>query len=102
DQLMELVRYKFSHLNCEAGQPAKAFLCQNDFEYLRRNLDMELLDDMEKLLNQPDYNEMEKLLILNLRGRSIHDIAELKGTYHLQRNELTEAVKEYQRLPADY
>jgi len=80
---------------------AKAYLCHQTIPDLRNNLNLELIEDLLKLVRKKDTSPMEELLIT--KGATVLDkkeletaLLEMKGTYYMQHNQMKEAVEVFE------
>jgi hypothetical protein len=86
--LLYILRTKYYN----QGDLAKAFLCHDDINTLRDNLNLNMIDILEKYLTIAPKSEMDKLLQSKISG---DDLNESRGTYYFRQNDLTKAIKYY-------
>lgn len=80
---------------------AKSFLCHNSFEGLHKSLDLNIINDLIALYNNPNKNDLEKKLCATNSTDALIYLYELKGTHYLKNDDLNNATTWFAKVPAN-
>ncbi len=89
---------RLSHLYKKQDDTGKGFLCNFSLDDLKVNPKLRYINDLLKLAERENHNEFEEYLLKKKLGEDyISELYELKGTYHLSRYELPDALRAFEK-----
>ncbi len=90
---------RLSYLYKKQKNTGKGFLCNFGLEDLRVNPKLRYINDLIRLAERENHNEFEEYLLKTKLGEDyLSELYELKGTYHLSKYELAEALRAFEKV----
>jgi hypothetical protein len=104
--LSEFMQDAFSMFYIKQGDKARAYLTYHGLYAMRGRLDIGLLDALDFYFNSKiNKGEYDRFLIEERCGSlpdALNELAELRGVYYLQRNNLDKAIAEFEKTDINY
>ncbi len=96
---LEFLTAKMAYLYKKNSQPGAAFLCEYPINKLYANPKNEMLDDLISIVENPDKNRFERMLV-QPNGVSIkNDLYDLKAMEYLRDGKVEAALEWYKKIP---
>lgn len=90
---------KVADLYAKQGEEGKSFLCSFHLSDLQHNPKFEELNDLLSLVEVEDKNKFEEYMLTSRIGEDYKsELYEIKGTYHLSKYELPEALRAFEKV----
>ncbi len=90
---------RLSQLYKKQGNYAKSFLCNFEMDDLKINPQLKYIKDLIALAEKPNHTDFEEYLLQKKLGVNyISELYEMKGTYHLSKFELSEAIQSFSKI----
>ncbi|MEM1323886.1 MAG: hypothetical protein AAGG75_26740 [Bacteroidota bacterium] len=98
----DFINDRISTLYLDEGRVGKAFRCHYDLSDLKYNPQLEIIDDLLAVCNQPEPNLLEEMLIIDQNGVNLRNrLLDIKGSLLMTEGNLEAALAVFQQIPRE-
>ena len=102
DDFPDFVNDRIGHIYAQNGHPGKSFRCHYSLNELKRNPQLDIVDDLIQICQKPEEERtrLEEALIINKDNVNIlNELFDIQGSWFMGHEQLEQGLEAYKRIP---